>query len=74
MTHVIEIWADTGETIQRDPTQDELAQWAADRAAQEAAQAAADALAVERAAARAALLGRLGISEEEALLLLGGVS
>ncbi len=74
MTHVIEIWADTGETIQRDPTQAELAQWAADRAAREAAQAAADALAVERAAARAALLERLGISEEEALLLLGGVS
>ena len=38
---VTEIWADTGEVVQREPTAEEIAQQAADEAAA-AAQAAAD--------------------------------
>lgn len=56
----------TGDIIERDTTVEELAQWEADKAVIEAkAQAEAQA-----AAAKAALLEKLGITEEEAKLLL----
>jgi hypothetical protein len=58
--------AETGEVIERDMTADELAQWEADKAesVQDKAQAEA------KAAQKAALLDRLGITQEEAQLLL----
>ena len=56
---------ETGELIEREMTAEELAQWEADKAqAQAEAQAKAEAK-----AKREALLTRLGITEEEALLL-----
>jgi hypothetical protein len=58
--------AETGEVIERDMTEDELAQWEADKA--ESAQRRAEVEA--NAAQKAALLDRLGITEEEAKLLL----
>ncbi len=58
----------TGEIIEREMNADELAQWEADKITAEAkAQYEAEA-----AAARQALLAKLGITEEEAKLLLGG--
>jgi hypothetical protein len=71
MTTAIEINCETGEVIERPLTADEIA---ANEAA--AAQAAADALAAEaeaeaKAAAKADLLAKLGITAEEAALLLG---
>jgi hypothetical protein len=59
--------AATGETIEREPNEAELAQLEVD-AENQAIKDAADA---EKAEARAALLDRLGITEEEAALLLG---
>jgi hypothetical protein len=59
---------ETGEVIEREMTAEELAQLEADKvssAERKAAQA-------ETAAARQALLARLGITAEEAQLLLGG--
>ncbi len=58
----------TGETVERELNADELAQQAIDKAAEAARQAEADA----KAAQRQALLNRLGITEEEARILLGG--
>jgi hypothetical protein len=59
---------ETGEIIEREMNAEELAQWEADRVKAEAeAQAKAEA-----AAQRQALLDKLGITEEEAKLLLGG--
>ena len=69
MNNIVEVWADTGEVIERDFTAAELEQRATDAAAAEAAQAQADAAAAVKAAARAALLERLGITEDEAALL-----
>lgn len=57
----------TGVTIEREPTEAELAQFEIDAANNLAAQAEANA----KAEARAALLERLGITAEEAALLLG---
>jgi hypothetical protein len=57
----------TGETVLRDMNADELAQYKADQAQSKAeAQAKAD-----KATAKAALLDRLGITADEAVLLLG---
>ena len=53
-------------TVERDFTADELAAYEADQAAQ----AAAEAEAAAKATAKAALLTKLGITEEEAKLLL----
>ena len=67
MTTAIEINCETGEVIERPLTADEIK-------AQEAAQvqAEADRLAIEaKAEAKAALLAKLGITAEEAALLLG---
>ena len=58
--------AETGEEIEREMNSDELAQWEADEA-----KAAAETQAkAEIAAAKTALLDKLGITEEEAKLLL----
>lgn len=58
--------ATTGEEVEREMNADELAQWEADKADSLAkAQAEAD-----KAADKAALLERLGISADEAKLLL----
>lgn len=59
---------ETGEIIEREMNNVELAQWEADQAeAQAKTQQEAEA-----AAKRQALLDKLGITEEEARLLLGG--
>lgn len=58
----------TDEVIDREMNDAEFAQYQADQAAQAEAQAKADA----KAAQRQALLTRLGITEEEARILLGG--
>jgi hypothetical protein len=71
MADIIEIFADTGQVIERDFTPEELAQRQADEAEALATQAAAEAASAERASARAALLSRLGITEDEAALLGG---
>jgi hypothetical protein len=56
----------TGEIIEREMNDAEFAQYEADQAAQAAAQAEAEA----KATAKAALLAQLGITEEQAKLLL----
>ena len=66
MADIIETFAD-GTVIERDFTDAELAQIEKDKATQLAKQAEAEA----KAAAKAALLERLGITQEEASLLLG---
>lgn len=66
MTKVIDNNVATGKIIQREMNDQELAQWEADRVeANSKAQ-----LNAEIANAKAALLEKLGISEEEAKLLL----
>ena len=59
---------ETNEVIDREMTDAEFADYEADQAAQAAKQAEAEA----KANARAAILDRLGLSAEEAQLLLGG--
>jgi len=59
---------ETGEIIERELNAEELAQQVIDEAAESTRQAEAEA----KAATRAALLTRLGITEEEARILLGG--
>lgn len=67
MTKAIEVNCETGEVIERPLTADEIA---AGEAA--AIQAEADRLTIEaKAEAKAALLAKLGITAEEAALLLG---
>lgn len=64
---VVEIWADTGAVIEREPSAEELAQRAKDEAeAAAAAQAAADAAAAQAAAAAAAIAHAksLGFTDE----------
>jgi hypothetical protein len=64
----LEINCETQEVIERPYTEDELAQWE-----KEQATIAAEAqVKAEAEAQRQALLARLGITEEEARLLLGG--
>ncbi len=60
--------AKTGEEIIRDANAEELAQMEIDAAKDAARKAEAEAKATQRAA----LLSRLGITEEEARILLGG--
>ena len=70
MTKAIEVNCETGEVTERDLTAEEL-QAQADAAAQaEAERVAAEAEAAEKATAKAALLKRLGITADEAALLL----
>jgi hypothetical protein len=59
--------ASTDEIIEREMTEEELAQWQADKDATQLAKEQQ----VIKAAAKAALLDRLGITEDEAKLLLG---
>ena len=63
-----EVNCTTGEEIVRDATAPEIAQMELDAANAEARKAEAEA----KAAQRQALLSRLGITEEEARILLGG--
>ena len=67
MADIIETFAD-GTIVERNFTEAELAQIEADKATQLAKQAEAE----TKATARAALLTKLGITQEEAQLLLGG--
>jgi hypothetical protein len=67
MVDVLEIDAQTGETVERDFTADELAQREKDKA-KRATEAKAD---IAKAKAKAALLDKLGITADEAALLLG---
>jgi len=60
----------TGEIYERDLTSEELAQEEIDEAAFQIAKAEREAVEAEIAAKREALLNRLGITEEEAQLLL----
>jgi len=59
---------ETGEIVEREMNLDEVAQWDADQLATEAKEQAK----TQAALAKAALLEKLGITEEEARLLLGG--
>lgn len=61
---------ETKEQIEVELTDEEVAQLEADRAKAEADKAAAEAEAAAKAEAKAELLARLGITEEEAKLLL----
>ncbi len=67
-----EVNCTTGEEIVRDATAEEIAQIELDAVNTAAAQAVAQAEAEAKATARTALLERLGITAEEAQLLLGG--
>ena len=71
MTTAIEINCETGEVIERPLTADEIAANEAAAAQAEADRVAAEAEAEAKAQAKAALLEKLGISEDEAKLLLG---
>jgi hypothetical protein len=71
MTTAIEINCETGEVIERPLTADEIAANEAAAAQAEADRLAAEAEAATKAEAKAALLAKLGISEDEAKLLLG---
>ena len=66
----LEIFALTGEVIERDYTVEELEQYEKDQAEIVKAEAEKLAEAEAKAEARKALLARLGISEQEAQLLL----
>jgi acyl-CoA reductase-like NAD-dependent aldehyde dehydrogenase len=67
---IIEHNVTTGEVTEREETAEELAQFEADKAAEAARQAEATA----KAAERQAILDRLGLTAEEAQLLLGGTN
>jgi hypothetical protein len=71
MTTAIEINCETGEVIERPLTADEIAANEAAAVQAEADRLAAEAEAATKAEAKAALLNKLGISAEEAALLLG---
>ena len=64
---ITEIFANTGEVIERDATADELAQMKINKLEADETLAKAK----SEATAKAALLDRLGITAEEAVLLLG---
>jgi hypothetical protein len=71
MTTAIEVNCETGEVIERPLTADEIAANEAAQAKAEADHLAAEAEAEAKADAKAALLAKLGITAEEAALLLG---
>lgn len=70
MTKAIEVNCTTGEVTERDLTADELQAQADAQVQAEAEQAQAEADAATRATAKAALLAKLGITANEAALLL----
>lgn len=67
----IEINCATGEVIETELTADEIAARAAEVAAYAKAEADREAEAIAKADAKAALLAKLGITADEAALLLG---
>lgn len=71
MTIATEVFADENRTVEREMTEEELADIAAIYEGSLKAKEAEKAAAEEKAAAKAALLDRLGITAEEAALLLG---
>ena len=71
MTTAIEVNCETGEVTERELTADELAQREANAVAAESDRVAQEAEATQKAAEKAALLAKLGITEDEAKLLLG---
>jgi hypothetical protein len=70
MTTAIEVNCETGEVVERPLTTEELAQREADAAKAESDRVAAEAEAVAKAAQKAELLAKLGITADEAKLLL----
>ena len=70
MTKAIEVNCSTGEVIERDLTAEELAANEAAAAQAEADRAAAEVKAAADAEAKTALLAKLGITADEAKLLL----
>jgi hypothetical protein len=66
MTTIKEHNVETGEVIEREMNAEELAQWEADQAAE--AHRLADL--AQKAADKSALLARMGLTEDEAKLLL----
>ena len=70
MTTAIEVNCATGEVVERPLTAEELAQREANAAAFAAKQHEEEVAAAEAATAKAALLVKLGITEDEAKLLL----
>ena len=70
MAKAIEVNCTTGEVTERDLTAEELQAQADAQAQAEADRLVAEAEAAEKATAKAALLKRLGITAEEAALLL----
>ena len=71
MTTAIEINCETGEVIERPLTADEIAANEAAAAQAEADRKAAEAEAAAKAEAKQAVLDRLGLTADEAKLLLG---
>lgn len=71
MIDIIEVDAATGRAVARAFTSEEAAQYEADQIAAAAALAEQEQAAEAKATARTALLSRLGITEDEARLLLG---
>lgn len=73
MVDVMEIWADTGEVVERDFTPEERAQYEADQAAiakQKAAEEAAEAAAAAARESALAKLAALGLTEAEAAAII----
>ena len=76
MTHILEVFADTGEVVERDRTPAEQAQYETDQAAAAiAAQVAAAAYAARVAARESAMvkLALLGLNDSEVAAMMGGV-
>ena len=76
MSDILEIWANTGEVVERDRTPAEQAQYEADVAAALAAQQEAEAAEAERVAAResaVAKLSALGLNEVEINAIVGSI-
>ena len=71
MTNVNEVWADTGVVVERDYTPEELEQREIDAKAFADAKAKEDADKAAAEIAKAELLAKLGITADEAKLLLG---
>ena len=71
MSKVFEIFAQDNSVIERDATKEELAQRKEDAEAYALAKSEEESAKAEAAQAKAELLARLGITEEEAKLLLG---
>ena len=70
MATATEVFADENRTVEREMTAEEVAAIAADHKAAQDRKAEEDKLAAERAEAKAALFERLGITADEAALLL----